>query len=78
MNVKKQIASGVAWRFMERMGVRLIHFVVTLILARLLTPESFGTVAILMIFISLSRIFVDGGFGCALVQRKDIGLLQIS
>ena len=72
MNVKHQIASGIAWRFMERIGVRLMHFLVTLILARLLTPEAFGTVAILMIFISLSKIFVDGGFGCALVQRKNI------
>ena len=65
-----KVAKGVFWVLLEKFGVQLSHFVVTLVLARLLTPNDYGTVALLSIFISLSNLLVDCGFGKALVQKK--------
>ena len=65
-----KVARGVFWVLMEKFGVQAAHFVVTLVLARLLTPDDYGTVALLSIFISLSNLLVDCGFGKALVQKK--------
>lgn len=66
-----KVAKGVFWVLLEKCGVQGVHFVVTLVLARLLTPNDYGTVALLSIFISISNTFVDCGFGKALVQKKN-------
>ena len=52
-----------------RQGLR---FVVGIVLARLLSPEEFGTVALLYLFTGIASVFVDSGFSAALVQRQDI------
>ncbi len=66
-----KVAKGVFWVLMEKFGIQLAHFVVTMVLARLLTPNDYGTVALLSVFISVSGILVDAGLGNALVQKKD-------
>ena len=66
-----KVARGVFWVLMEKFGVQAAHFVVTLVLARLLTPDDYGTVALLSIFISISNVFVDCGLGKALVQKRN-------
>jgi len=66
-----KVAKGLFWVLMEKLGIQGVHFIVTLILARLLTPNDYGTVALLSIFISISNVFVDCGFGKALVQKKN-------
>lgn len=60
------------WSFIERFGSLLILFVSNIALARMLTPDEFGIVGILMAFILFSNILIDGGLGNALVQRKDL------
>ena len=62
---------GLFWSFSERGGYQLIQFLVAITLARLLLPEHFGLMAILTVFISLSLVFVDAGFGSALIQKQD-------
>src|SRR5699024_4101633 len=52
--------------------------VVQLILARLLGPAAFGTMAIVLVFVNLSRVFVEGGFNVALIQKKDTDDLDYS
>lgn len=69
---KKKILSGIVWQYFQRIGNQLIHFVVSLILARILMPEDFGIIALLGVFITISNIFIDSGFGNALIQRKEI------
>ncbi len=59
------------WRFAERSGAQIIQLVVSIILARLLEPEVFGTIAILMVFITILDVFIDSGLGTALIQKKD-------
>ena len=67
----KKLASGFAWTYAERITAQLISFLVSIILARLLTPNHYGIISIVMIFITLCNAFVSGGFGNALVQKKD-------
>lgn len=68
---KSKVISSLIWKLMERGGTQGIQFVIQIILARLLLPEDFGVIAIVMVFISLANVFVQGGFNTALIQKKD-------
>lgn len=70
--LKSKILSGLFWQYFQRIGNQLVGFIVSVILARLLLPEDFGAIALIGVFITISNIFVDSGFGNALIQRKDI------
>ena len=69
---KNRVGKGIFWQGLERVGVFGIGFVVSVILARRLPQEEFGIIAIMMVFISLSNVFIDSGFGTALIQKKDM------
>jgi O-antigen/teichoic acid export membrane protein len=71
-NLKDKIERGVFWQGLERIGSYGISFVVSIILARKLSPEEFGVIAIMMVFITLSNVFIDSGFSTALIQKKDM------
>lgn len=62
---------GVIWSAIERFSVQGIMFVLTLIIARLVTPAEYGLIAMLNIFVAVAQVFVDSGFSNALVQKKD-------
>lgn len=68
---RSKIATGVLWQFVERFGLQIIGFSVTLILSRLLTPTDYGTVALLTIVSGVMGNVVDCGFGQALIQKKN-------
>ncbi len=68
--LKHKAASGMVWSALQKFSVTLITFVSDIILARLLTPYDFGCIEMLAIFILLSETIVNGGFGAALIQRK--------
>lgn len=70
-SLKDQTISGLIWTSLERFGTMGISFITNLILARLLSPDDFGTIGMLAIFIMLSNTFVEGGFGAALIQKKN-------
>lgn len=75
---KSKIFSGLIWKFGERITAQLISLLVSIILARLLSPDEYGAVAIVMIFITLANVFVSSGFGNALIQKKDADNLDFS
>lgn len=77
-DLKKVIASSILWQMFERLGTYFIQFFVSIIVARLLTPNDYGLVALLIIFIQLSDVFVDGGFRNALIQRKEMSDIDCS
>lgn len=60
---------GVFWSAIDRFGVVLLQFVINLILARLLTPNDFGLVGMILIFVVVSQFLIDSGFGSALIQK---------
>lgn len=70
-SLKNAAISGMLWSFCERFGFLSIQFITNIVLSRMLSPDDFGLIGMMMIFIALSNIFVDGGFGSALIQKKD-------
>ncbi len=67
-----------AWKFLERCGVSGIQFIVLIILARILSPDDNGTVALVTVYISILEVFLAGGFGLALTQKKNADDLDFS
>lgn len=78
MNTKKTVFSGLFWRFGEGITSQLVTLLVSMFLARLLSPNDFGAVALVMVFITLANVFVSNGFGNALIQKKDADNLDFS
>lgn len=70
-SLKQQTISGMIWSGVQRFGTMGISFISNMVLARLLTPDDFGCIGMLAIFIALSNTFIDGGFGSALIQKKE-------
>ena len=69
--MKNKIFSGFFWKFNEQISSQLVTFIISIVLARILTPKDYGIVALINVFISLADIFVTSGFGSALIQKKD-------
>lgn len=65
-----KIAQSFGWSAVERFSVQGISFVLSIIIARIVSPSSYGLIAIVQIFISFSQVFIDGGFANALIQKK--------
>lgn len=59
------------WTFIQNIAVRALGVVFTIILARLLMPEDYGLIGMLSIFIAISDVFIQSGFGQALIQKSD-------
>lgn len=68
---KNNIVSNLFWKFGERILAQGISFLVSLVLARLLLPSEYGTVALVLVFINLANVFVSNGLGEALIQKKN-------
>lgn len=69
--MKSNVLNSLIWKFMERIGMQLVNFIVTLILARILGPNDYGTVALLSIFVTFATVIVQDGFNVALIRKKD-------
>jgi len=65
-----KIATAFAFKFIERVSAKSIGLVISIILARLLAPETFGLLAIITVFINLAQVFVHSGLSTALVQNR--------
>ncbi|WP_250658142.1 lipopolysaccharide biosynthesis protein [Alkalimarinus coralli] len=72
MSIKKKAIKGAGWFALQRAIEQVIHFVVFLILARLLSPEAFGTVALAIAVMHFIEIFLDQGFTSAIIQRDKL------
>ena len=78
VNLKKRVLSGLLWKFMERIGMQGINFIVQIILARILLPEDYGVIALITIFIVIADVFVHSGLTSALIQKKEADELDFS
>lgn len=71
VTIKNNIVSGLFWKFGERILAQSVSFIVSVVLARLLSPEDYGVIAMVLIFISLADVFVVSGFNTALIQNRN-------
>ena len=75
---KKSVFSNLIWRFAERCGAEVLQILVSIVLARILAPEAFGTIALILVFSNILQVFVDSGLGNALIQKKNADDLDFS
>lgn len=71
-SAKRGVSGALLWKLLERFGVQGIQFVLQIILARILDPEHYGVLSLMVIFTNLANIFIQTGFNTALVQGKDV------
>ena len=74
----KRVASNWLWRFLERCSAQIVTFIVGIVLARILGPEAYETIALVTIITAVLEVFVNGGFGNALIQKKNSDDLDFS
>ena len=72
------VLNNFVWRLAERVGAKGVEFLVSIALARLLSPDDFGVIALVTVFISILQVFVDSGLGNALIQKKDADDIDFS
>ncbi len=77
-NLFSKAVAGLKWSSLSSLGITLSQFTLGVILARLLSPEEYGLVAMVMIIIVYANLLVNFGFGVVLVQRKTISDDQLS
>ena len=75
---RERIVKSFFWKLFERLIVQVVQFIITIVLARLLLPEEYGTIALVVVFIQLCDVIIDGGLNTALVQKKDADNIDFS
>ena len=65
------VTKSLFWKFLERCTAQLCTLIIGIVLARLLAPDDFGALSILLVFVNLSVILTEAGFNSALIQKAD-------
>jgi O-antigen/teichoic acid export membrane protein len=71
LSIKNKTISGLKWSFTDNLVNQIVHFVIGLVLARLLSPSEYGVVGMTTVFISISLIFIQSGLGTALIRKQN-------
>ena len=71
-DIKNKAVRGVTWNLIERFGIQIIRLTLGIVLARLLSPEEFGVMGVVMVFVLVAQVFIDSGFGQAYVQKNNV------
>ena len=66
-----KVSSGFIWSAIDHFSVQGIQFLLSIIITRLVSPDAFGTVVMVQVFMSFAQVFIEGGFKSALIQKKD-------
>lgn len=77
-SVKEKAISGFLWRVIQNGGAQIISFIVSIILARLLSPEDYGLIAMITVFTNIALVFINVGFSSSIVQKKELNELDIN
>ena len=64
-------SKGVIWSAIDHFSGMGINFILSIILARLIAPSSYGVIAMVQVFLSFAQLFIDCGFKEALIQKTD-------
>lgn len=77
-NLKQKATTGILWTAVQKYSTMIVSFISGIILARLLTPADYGCIGMLSIFMALAENFIDGGFGAAIIQKKELSQSDLS
>lgn len=75
---KKVVASSMTYSVIISLISKALGLIISIVLARILSPNDFGIVAIVMAFVDISQTIITGGFKVALVQKKEVDDLDFS
>lgn len=78
MGLRSKSLFGFLWTALGSAGNGLFNFIITVILARLLTPHDFALIEIVTVFILIANIFVESGFSQAIIREKDVSQKDLS
>ena len=78
MDKKQSVITNFIWRLMERGGTYVVNFAVSVVLARILEPSLYGSIALVTAITSILQVFVDSGMANSLIQKKDTDDLDYS
>lgn len=77
-SIKQQIFSGVFYTAIAKYSGIFISLIVTAVLARMLSPDDFGVVAVATVIINFFNIFTNIGFSSAIIQNKELTKRDLS
>lgn len=77
-SLQNKAISSLLLKFIEKCFSLGVQLVISIILARILSPNDYGIIAIINVFIVLSVVFIDSGFGVGLIQKKDLESIDIN
>ncbi|MDF0718776.1 lipopolysaccharide biosynthesis protein [Kaistella sp. PBT33-4] len=72
MSLKAQAISGMLWTYSQQFGIQLIQFGVSIVLARLITPEEFGLIGMIAVFMGIGTTLFDGGLTSSLIRTSSV------
>lgn len=70
-SIRQKVLSGAVWKFAERILAQAVSLIVSIIIARLLSPSDYGVVSIVTVFFAFANVLISGGLNTALIQKKD-------
>lgn len=74
--LERQTTHGVIWNLIEKIGLQATRFIIVVILARLISPEEFGLIGMIMVIFAIAQVMVEAGLGSAYIQKKDANNLD--
>lgn len=72
MSLRKKATAGFFWSFLERFGIQVVVFVVSIVLARVLSPAEFGLIGMLAVFMAIGQTLIDGGLTQSLIRSENL------
>ena len=70
-NIKGKAIASVFWKLAERLGAQVVSLIVSIVLARILSPKEYSVVSIVLIFFTFANVLISGGLNTALIQKKN-------
>lgn len=77
-SLKGRVITGTLWNFCQKISAQLMSLVISIILARILTPDDYGIVAMITVFTNIAMVFITTGFSSAIIQKKELSDADIS
>ena len=77
-DLKKSLIKSFSWKLSERLGNQGFQLLVSIILARILSPKDYGTIAIIASIMAIFNVIIETGFLSALIQKKNVDELDFN
>ena len=70
------VLSSFIWKLLERSSTQIINLIIQIVLARLITPEEFGSLAVLIVFVNVANIFIQKGLSSSIIRKRSVDFLD--